>query len=43
MQLPNGTAPTAAPEERGVEELINEHLLANLEIITEEELVSHHC
>jgi hypothetical protein len=38
-QLPNGAAPTAAPHERGMEELIAENLLANLEIITEAELV----
>lgn len=37
---PDGTiAETAAVQERGVEELIAEHLMANLEIITEPELV----
>jgi hypothetical protein len=38
-QLPNGIAPAELPQERGVEDLITEHLLGNMSIISEAELV----
>jgi hypothetical protein len=40
-QLPNGIAPAEVPQERGVEDLITEHLLGNMSIISEAELVCH--